>query len=72
MKGKLFIPLLLFEVSCCKEHVSFMFFHPFETQIGAFTVCAVQIQRSPVTFLPGWDEVQDESDSPTFQFIIMA
>lgn len=47
-------------------------FHPPEAEYGAFTICAVQIQRSPVTFLPGWDEVQDESDSPTFQFIIMA
>lgn len=47
-------------------------FHPPEAGLGAFTVCAVQIQRSPVTFLPGWDEVQDEGDSPTFQFIIVA
>lgn len=47
-------------------------FQPPQAEVRALTVCAIQVQRSPVAFLPGWDKVQDESDSPTFQLIIVA
>lgn len=43
-----------------------------EAELAALTVCAVQVQRSAVAFLPGWHKVQDESNSPTFQLIIVA